>query len=174
MIIWEHAPEGYVECVVGACYGVVGLAQRRAGWMARLECPCGRQTAAVLYPTAHEAKAWVEQRIQEQWCQALPTAWDAAHAGSATSGAHCATLGTQAASARRPLRTQQLHKPRLLAPAISPQQVFVAALRRVVEVYQHWNAFYLSPQHYGQAVHCAASMQHAARAWATSGGRLRA
>ena len=63
MIMWEAAPDGYLECVGNDWYGVVGLTPARTGWMARLEGPGGRHIASVLFGTAREAKRWVEHRI---------------------------------------------------------------------------------------------------------------
>jgi ABC-type xylose transport system substrate-binding protein len=41
--------------------------------------------------------------------------------------------------------------------------VLLQAFSRPVCSYQYWNAFYLNPQRYGQAVHCYASAHHASR-----------
>jgi len=146
MIIWEQAPNGNIECIVNDCYGVVGLAHRRTGWTARLESPCGRHTAPVLFHTAREAKAWVERRIADQ----------------------CAELRLQPAyrtnsapAAQPKLFTRLAARPASAgcAPVVAWAKAFWPLARHALATYQRWNALYLDPRQYGRLPLCYATAQ---------------
>ena len=136
MIIWEQTPNGYIECIVDDCYGVVGLAHPRTGWTARLAGPRGATIAPTLFHTAAEARAWVERRIEES----------------------CSELSDHPAPEPRTSSAAAQSNP-FAKTAVVWARALGWAARRVVARHQHWNALYLDPRHYGQQPLCHATLQ---------------
>lgn len=143
MIIWEQAPNGYIDCIVNDFYGVVGLVHPRTGWSARLDSPCGRTTAPMLFHTAAEAKLWVEGQIAEG-CSGVGAPAPAYRTGSVP-------------ACWNPLARVMARSTTQLVPLAK----IARAARRAVITYQHWNALYLDPRQYGRLPLCYATAQQA-------------